>query len=106
MTTVRPTPLCRSDLTIAPDHPAYAGHFPGFPILPGAVLLDAALNEIARSRGIDLTQWRLAAAKFLEAVGPGDALILEHSAPDATTVRFVITAGHRTAASGLLSHGT
>ena len=48
---------------IAADHPAFAGHFPGMPILPGAVLLDEVLRIIERDLGIDLTQWQLASAK-------------------------------------------
>ncbi len=31
-------------LEISADHPAFAGHFPNFPVLPGAVLLDEALK--------------------------------------------------------------
>ena len=49
-----------SELHIAADHPAFPGHFPSFPILPGAALLDEALRDIARARGITLTQWRVA----------------------------------------------
>ena len=33
--------------TVPLDHPAFAGHFPGTPILPGVVLLDTALQAIA-----------------------------------------------------------
>lgn len=67
------------DLHIDPDHPAFPGHFPGFPVLPGAVLLDAALTVIADALRLDLTQWQVA-AKFLEPVRPGDRLTLEFSA--------------------------
>jgi len=77
-------------LPIAEDHAAFAGHFPGFPILPGAALLDVALHEIGRARSIDLTQWSVASTKFLATVRPGDALTLEHSASGDATIRFVI----------------
>jgi 3-hydroxyacyl-[acyl-carrier-protein] dehydratase len=90
-------------LEIPRDHPAFAGHFPRFPILPGAVLLDEALQVIERERGIDLTQWRLASAKFLDAVRPGDALRLEHAAPDDALIRFTVRGKDRTVASGSLS---
>ncbi len=105
MTRIEPQPASLSELTIAADHPVYSGHFPDFPILPGAVLLDAALAEIARSRGIDITQWRIASAKFQGAVRPGDALTLEHTAPDGATVRFTVRSAARAVASGLLSRG-
>ena len=55
----------RHSIGIAADHPAFAGHFPGMPILPGAVLLDEALRIIELDLGIDISQWQLTAAKFL-----------------------------------------
>ena len=87
----------------AEDHAAFAGHFPGFPILPGAALLDVVLHEIERARSIDLTQWSVASAKFLAAVRPGDALTLEHSASGDATIRFVIRTATRAVASGMLT---
>jgi acyl-CoA synthetase (AMP-forming)/AMP-acid ligase II len=90
-------------LAIAPDHAAFAGHFPGFPILPGAALLYVVLHEIERARSIDLTQWNVASAKFLAAVRPGDALTLEHSASGDATIRFVIRTATRAVASGMLT---
>jgi 3-hydroxymyristoyl/3-hydroxydecanoyl-(acyl carrier protein) dehydratase len=76
------------ELWIDPDHPAFPGHFPGFPVLPGAVLLDAALTVISDAHRLDLTQWQVA-AKFLEPVRPGDPLTLEFSAMTAP-LRFSI----------------
>ncbi len=91
------------ELAIAADHASFAGHFPGFPILPGAVLLDEALRELARSRCIDLTHWEVASAKFLEPVRPGDPLTLQHAAMHDGTIRFTIRSAARTMASGVLS---
>lgn len=89
-------------LEIPRDHPAFAGHFPKFPVLPGAVLLDEALQAIQRARGIDVTQW-LASVKFLDAVSPGDVLRLEHDVPQNGLIRFTIRTGNRTVASGSLA---
>jgi 3-hydroxyacyl-[acyl-carrier-protein] dehydratase len=89
-------------IEVPKDHPAFAGHFPKFPVLPGAVLLDEALQVIQRERGIDLTQWQIASVKFLDVVRPGDALRLEHDAPKNGLIRFTIHAANRTVASGSL----
>jgi 3-hydroxyacyl-[acyl-carrier-protein] dehydratase len=77
------------------DHPSFAGHFPEFPVLPGAVLLDEALQAIQRQRNVDLTLWQIASAKFLDAVRPGDVLRLEHDAPKSGLIRFMILASDR-----------
>lgn len=96
--------MTHTALHIAADHPSFAGHFPGFPVLPGAVLLDEMLRAVASSRAIDVTSWRITSAKFLEAVRPGDALILQHDAPTAGLIRFAIHAGNRKVASGSLTN--
>lgn len=93
----------RHSIGIAADHPALAGHFPGMPIVPGAVLLDEALRIIELDLGIDITQWQLTAAKFLEIVRPGDTLTIEHTAIADGTVRFAVRVADRSALSGTLS---
>jgi 3-hydroxyacyl-[acyl-carrier-protein] dehydratase len=95
-----------SPIEISKDHPAFAGHFPRFPVLPGAVLLDEALQVIQRQRGIDLTVWQVAVVKFLDIVRPGDALSLEHAVPKTGLIRFTICAANRTVVSGDLSYPT
>ena len=96
----------RSAIEIAADHPSFADHFPKFPVLPGAVLLDEVLQIIQRDRRIDLTEWRIASAKFLDAVRPGDRLSLEHEAPKSGLIRFTVRAANRTVANGSLSRAT
>ena len=91
-----------SALRIAPDHPAYAGHFPGRPILPGVVLLAEALAAIAESTGRGVDRWTLGGAKFLQPVMPGTPLSVVHEA-SGRGVRFEIRAGERVVASGTLA---
>jgi 3-hydroxyacyl-[acyl-carrier-protein] dehydratase len=87
---------------IAKDHPAYAGHFPNFPVLPGALLLDAVLRIIAADRGGTLQGWQIASAKFLGAVRPGDALRVEFDAAAQRPIRFNVLAGERKVVSGVM----
>ncbi len=93
----------RVAIEISPHHPSFAGHFPAFPVLPGAVLLDEALRLMQRERGLDLTRWKIASAKFLDVVRPADALSLEHEAAENGSIRFVIRVLDRPVASGTLS---
>jgi 3-hydroxyacyl-[acyl-carrier-protein] dehydratase len=92
----------QSKLSIAADHPAFAGHFPDFPVLPGALLLDEMLKAIENARGIDLRSWQVASTKFLGIVRPRDSLVLEHEATAAGLIRFTIRVDDRKVASGTL----
>jgi 3-hydroxyacyl-[acyl-carrier-protein] dehydratase len=91
-----------SALEVATDHPAYAGHFPALPVLPGAVLLDTMLAAVQHARQIDVTQWQIGVAKFLSAVRPGEALHLEHELTDNGSIRFTIRNLERAVMTGTL----
>jgi len=75
--------------TVPADHPAFAGHFPGMPVLPGAALLDAVLHVLEEDLAFDPVEWQITAAKFLQPVRPGDVLVVEHSA-NADVIRFAL----------------
>lgn len=92
--------------TVPPEHPAFAGHFPGTPILPGVVLLDMALQTIAASNGITLDQCEISSVKFLSPAGPGDELLIQHTVSASGSVRFDILAGERKIASGSIVPGS
>lgn len=48
--------------------PYFAGHFPGQPVVPGVVLIDAAVQIAGQAIGRRLRLRRLAYAKFVQAV--------------------------------------
>jgi 3-hydroxymyristoyl/3-hydroxydecanoyl-(acyl carrier protein) dehydratase len=89
-------------VTIPQQHPAFSGHFPGAPVLPGVVLLDQMLQMLARPEA----GWTIATAKFLHPVRPGETLSFEHQPLANGGVRFVIRSGERAVASGMLVPGT
>lgn len=82
------------------DHPAFAGHFPGTPILPGVVLLDLTLHAMAEAAGIEPDTCEIGSVKFLSPAKPGDELEIRHDFPHSGTIRFDIVAGTRKIASG------
>jgi 3-hydroxymyristoyl/3-hydroxydecanoyl-(acyl carrier protein) dehydratase len=64
-------------LHIATDHPAFAGHFPGQPLLPGAALLALVLDALVQRPALHMrlgTTPRIDNTKFLVPVGPGAQL--------------------------------
>ena len=72
-------------------HPAFPGHFPGAPVVPGALLLAAALEAL----GLGGAGVRIASAKFLHPVAPDEEVEVRRL--DAS--RFELHAGGRAVAS-------
>jgi 3-hydroxymyristoyl/3-hydroxydecanoyl-(acyl carrier protein) dehydratase len=91
---------------VPPDHPAFAGHFPGKPIVPGVVLLDVALQTIANTSGIALDICEVSSVKFLSPALPGDELVIQHEFSASGAIRFDIVAGRRKIASGRITPGS
>jgi 3-hydroxymyristoyl/3-hydroxydecanoyl-(acyl carrier protein) dehydratase len=70
------------------DHPASRGHFPGDPIIPGAVLLSETLQAIEAALGASLVPFQITSAKFLHPTRPGDRVLIEFSRTARGEVRF------------------
>jgi 3-hydroxymyristoyl/3-hydroxydecanoyl-(acyl carrier protein) dehydratase len=90
---------------IAADHPAFDGHFPGRPVLPGVALLAEVLEAGAREpRLVDCigSAPRIAVAKFLAPVGPGALLVIAFRV-GARSVDWRIDDGSRTVAAGQIA---
>lgn len=90
------------DVFIPLDHPAFAGHFPGQPLLPGVSLLAEVLEAVLRDPALAAQVGpapRLGAAKFLSPVRPGSTLSIRFT-ESATALRFEVTVAERVVASG------
>lgn len=88
-------------LEIDARHPAFEGHFPGEPILPGVVLLAEVMAALHTLDGRAPDEWTLASAKFLSPARPGEALAMTHERLATGAVRWEIRAADRVVASGL-----
>jgi len=87
---------------VSPTHPALAGHFPGRPMVPGALLLDRVLLNVATASGLDPGVCEIQSAKFLSPAVPGDELELRHEQVAGGLIRFEVSAGSRKIATGSL----
>ena len=92
--------------TVPLDHPAFAGHFPGTPVLPGVVLLDAVLHATAAATGNALDLCEISSVKFLSPASPGDELVIRHIVSASGAIRFDVVAGTRKIASGSIVPGS
>ncbi len=87
------------------DHPVFAGHFPGQPLLPGALLVSEVMEAMARVPAMVARLGptpTLAAVKFLSPVRPGatvDISLLPETGAS-RGVRFEVRCGDTIAASG------
>jgi 3-hydroxyacyl-[acyl-carrier-protein] dehydratase len=71
-----------AEMQFAGNHPVAAGHFPADPIIPGALLLDHVVQNIASGKVTIRT------VKFLAVVRPGAALQLRWRTLEGGAVTF------------------
>jgi 3-hydroxymyristoyl/3-hydroxydecanoyl-(acyl carrier protein) dehydratase len=88
--------------TVPADHPAFAGHFPGKPIVPGVMLLDRAILFAEQMLGQPCLNWQVGNAKFFSPVGPAETLVFALEAKASGSIAFTVRAADREVASGSL----
>ena len=85
------------EATIAADHPALPGHFPGNPIVPGVVLLEL-VEALLAGHGYRVRE--CAQVKFLSPVFPLDRLALRVEVTERASARFAVTVADTSAMVG------
>ena len=82
------------------DHPAAQGHFPGNPIIPGALLLSETVEIIEADLGVSLAPYRIRRAKFPHPARPGDELLIEFTECPTGSIKFKCAVKDRTVLVG------
>lgn len=78
------------------DDASAEGHFPGNPIIPGAVLLADALRAIAAATNLPLLSSRVKTAKFFHPVRPGDVVEIDFTQLERDAVKLNCTVNGKT----------
>ena len=91
-----------STLRIGAQHPAFPGHFPGHPLVPGVVLLEQVAQALQAWRGQRMI--RVLETKFMSPLLPDETatLRLTEATGAAGKVRFEIRRDDRVLARGVI----
>lgn len=91
-------------MQISADHPALPGHFPGHPVVPGVVLLEAVVHALAVHAGQAVRVTSFPAIKFLAPLGPEQEFNVHFSIRQPGQAGFEITTEGEKLASGSVSY--
>ena len=95
-------PNYETGFSIAPAHPAMAGHFPGSPIVPGVLLLDTVLTCADAWLGYPVQPTGLPTVKFLAPLLPSEEAVVAFQLTTAS-LAFTISRGDLAIAQGVFS---
>ena len=87
---------------ISHDHPSLAGHFPGYPVVPGVVLLSEVLDTLRRGSAASLVVKGLPTVKFSSPLRPDEAVIIRVDEEGAGQATFSCRVEARLVASGTI----
>jgi len=93
----------RLTLHISADHPTSAGHFPGNPIIPGALLLAKVLRSIGDDAKVRFSSCNIKSAKFQYPVRPGDNVEIDYSYSAQSVIDFHCSVAETRVLSGTIS---
>lgn len=87
---------------LAADHPTGAGHFPGNPIIPGALLLAEVIRHIEQAQAQRFVSCSVKSAKFHHPARPGDRVDVEYSHSEQGVIDFQCAVAGTRVLSGIV----
>ena len=98
--------MANTELFFSAPHRSAEGHFPGNPIIPGAVLLSETLTVIGRHLGVKLVPVRIKTAKFFHPTRPGDLVSIDYAVAPSGDINFTCVVGDQVVLRGQTSCDT
>ena len=89
-------------VVIQPDHPSLPGHFPGYPVVPGVVLLNEVMDSLYQLSEQPARVTGLPMVKFASPLKPGEAVTIRMEEDGPNSAMFRCHVGARLVASGSL----
>jgi len=86
------------------DHPALAGHYPGHPVVPAALILCEVMETMRGSGVKDVEFLGMPTVKFFSPLRPGEPLTVELVPQGDTSMDFTCMVGIRMIATGRLEY--
>ncbi|MGQ0667646.1 MAG: hypothetical protein ACT4O4_11500 [Nitrospiraceae bacterium] len=93
-------------VSIGPEHPSLAGHFPGYPVVPGVVLLNEVLDTLRRGSSARLSVTGLPVVKFSSPLRPGEIVTIRVEEDATALATFSCLVDARLIASGVIEFTT
>jgi 3-hydroxymyristoyl/3-hydroxydecanoyl-(acyl carrier protein) dehydratase len=91
-------------MRIAVSHPALPGHFPGHPVVPGVVLLEAVVTALPPHLGLPLRVTGFPTVKFLAPLFPEREFEVVFTAKRIGQMTFEIVADDEKLVTGTLAY--
>lgn len=88
------------EFVVSSDHPSLPGHFPGYPVVPGVVMLDHIIGIIEANREKEVQVSGIKAVKFLQPLLPEQCCRVDLDYRNENSVRFKCFVGEGIVASG------
>ena len=87
----------RIAVMLNPEHPVYAGHFPGNPVVPGVCSLQMIVECAGKALGYPVVMIQAPIVKFLEIVRPtvDRELVINIETNNELMLKATITSGER-----------
>ena len=93
-------------VSIGPEHPSLAGHFPGYPVVTGVVLLNEVLDTLRRGSSVPLSVTGLPMVKFSAPLRPGEMVTIRVDEDPGAPATFSCLVDARLIASGIIEFTT